>query len=42
MNELHVLDGPEKIRVAGQQVILGTATGIPPGVITDKTGTKHT
>ena len=41
MNELHVLDGPEKIRVAGQQILVGTAMGIGPGVITDKAWTKH-
>ena len=36
-----VLNTPKNIRAAGKQALLGTATGILSGVITDKAGDKH-
>ena len=41
MLDYTVLDKPNKIVTAGQQLLLGIATGNLPGVITDKAGTKH-
>ena len=41
MLDYTVLDKPKKIEIAGQQLLLGIATSILPGVITDKAGTKH-
>lgn len=41
MLNYNVLDEPKTIRVAGQQILVGTAMGIGPGVITDKAWTKH-
>ena len=37
-----VLNEPKKTRAAGQQILLETATGMLPGVITGKTGAKLT
>lgn len=41
MIDYTVLDKPKQIMTAGEKVLLGTATGIPPGVITDKVSAKH-
>ena len=41
MLDYTVLDKPNKIVTAGQQLLLGIATGILPGVMTDKSSTKH-
>ena len=41
MRDLTVLAKPKNVIIAGQYLLLGTATGIPPGVIIDKMGIKH-
>ena len=41
MLDYTVLDKPKKIEIAGQQLLLGIATGILPGAITDKVGPKY-
>ena len=41
MLDYTVLDKPKTIVTTGQKLLLGMATGILPGVITDKAGTKH-
>ena len=41
MQDYNLLEEPKKIVTAGNQVLLGTATGILPCVITDQNGSTH-